>query len=109
LEPSAIPAIFLHNCIAVVGALLLASVLRIRWLVALIVWSVTMGASFFWKELGQQWLLTWTVYLRRPVIDGGLWTDSASEGEIVGLLVFWLLPLALAYATALAYISKISD
>ncbi len=109
MESSAIPAVFLHNCIAVVVALLLASVLRIRWLVALITWSLTIGVSFFWKELGREWLLAWTKYLRWPVIDGGLWRDSATEGEIVGLLIFWLLPLALAYAAALAYIAKIKD
>ena len=107
MEASAIPAVFLHNCIAIVAALLLALVLRVRWLVTLIAWGVTFGAGYAWRNMGYEWMNAWIEYVRKPVIDGGLWHDSASQAEIVGLLIFWLLPLALAYAVTLACIAKI--
>jgi hypothetical protein len=109
LDTSAIPAAFLHNCIAVVLVLLFSTFIRIRWLVSLIAWALTIGVSFFWRDIGCDWYSAWQTYLHEPVFGKGLWTDSASEVEIIGLLIFWLMPLALAYATALARITKISD
>jgi hypothetical protein len=109
LESNAIAALFLHNCIAVVLVLLLSILVRIRWLVSLIAWSLTIGASFLWKGIGNEWFLAWNKYIKKLVFDGGLWRDSTTEAEIIGLLLFWLLPLGLAYATALARITKIKD
>jgi hypothetical protein len=91
----------------VVLTLLLAFVLRIRWLVALVSFGITMAASLAWKSLGYEWMVAWGKYLYKPVLAGGLWRQSATEEEITGLIVFWLLPLALAYATAVARIAKI--
>ena len=107
MESMAIPAAFLHNCVAITVALLLALVLRVRWLVSLIAWGVTFGAGYLWRDMGAEWMNAWIEYVRKPVMDGGLWHESASQNEIVGILIFWLLPLGLAYAVTLMCIAKI--
>ncbi len=107
LDTTAIPSIFLHNFIAVIGSLLLTIALRIRWLVTLIAWGVAFGTSFLWEKAGYEWHVTWKTYLYDPVLEGGLWHDSASDAEVFGLFLFWLMPLALAYMVALARIAKI--
>jgi hypothetical protein len=109
LEVEAVPAIFLHNCVAVVSALLIAFALRIRWLVALISFGIAMASSLAWKSIGFEWEIAWKNYLYRPVIEGELWHGSATETEVAGVIIFWLLPLALAYVTALARIAKIKE
>lgn len=109
MESGAIPAIFLHNSIAVVLTLFLSFLIRIRWLVSLIAWSITFGLSFLWKGIGIDWFLAWKRYFRELIFEGGLWHNTVTEKEIAGLLIFWLLPLALAYATALARIVRVKD
>ena len=109
MDASAIPAVFLHNCGAVVITLLLTVFLRIRWLAALIAWGLTIGASFLWKDIGPEWYDAWMRYLYRPVVKGGLWHGTVTDVEIIGTIIFWLLPLGLAYATTLARITKIKD
>ena len=109
MESGAIPAVFLHNCIAVVLTLILTLIIQIRWLVSLIAWSLTIGAAFLWKSIGTEWFLAWKRYFRELIYEGGLWQDPVTEKEITGLVLFWLLPLALAYVTALARIVKVKE
>lgn len=109
MENSAIPAVFLHNCAAVVLVLLLALVLHVRWLVTLIAAALVMAGSLLWKDIGYEWGAAWQKYFYKPVLEGGLWHDSTTETEIIGLILFWLLPLGLAYATSLATIARRTD
>ena len=107
MNTSSLPAIFLHNFIAVIATLLLSIPIRIRWLITLIAWGLALGVSFLWEQVGHVWHSTWKTYLYNPVFEGGLWHDSASDEEIYGFLLFWLMPLALAYMVALARIARI--
>lgn len=106
MEFDAYPALLLHNLTAMVLSLLLTIPLRVRWLVSLIAWMGTIWGSFIWKDIGISWQDPWRAYFYEPVLGGGLWRGSVTETEIVGILIFWLLPLALAYAVTLARIIK---
>jgi hypothetical protein len=107
LDTTAVPAIFLHNFIAVIATLLLSIPIRIRWLITLIAWGLAIGLSFLWEQVGLTWHFTWKTYFYNPIFGGGLWHDSASDAEVFGLFLFWLMPLALAYLVALARIARI--
>lgn len=107
MDSTSLPAIFLHNFIAVIATLLLSIPIRIRWLITLIAWGLAFGTSFLWKQVDPVWNFTWKTYFYNPIFKGGLWHDSASDEEIYGFLLFWLMPLALAYMVALARIARI--
>ena len=109
LDAVVLPAVFLHNGSAAVVALVLSSFLRVRWLVALLAWAAAMAASFLWKGIGPEWLFTWGYYVRRPVLEGGLWRGDLTQAELTGLLAFWLLPLAFGYLSALARVARVTD
>ncbi len=99
--------VMLHNAIAVVVALLITVVLRVRWLAALLSLASSIGASCLWRGIGQSWAIGWIRYLYKPVLGGGLWHGTVTHNEFVGLLLFWLLPLGLAYAVTLARVARI--
>jgi hypothetical protein len=88
------------------AALLLSIPLRIRWLITLIAWGLAIGVSFLWESAGYELHSAWRTYFYDPILGGGLWHDSASDTEIFGFFLFWLMPLALAYMVALARIGK---
>jgi len=106
LDTTALPALFLHNLSAVIACLLLTIPLRIRWLCTLLAWGIAIGVSFMWERAGYQLHSTWKAYFYDPILGGGLWHDSASDAEVFGFFLFWLMPLALAYMMALARIGK---
>jgi len=109
LESGAVPAAFLQNCSAIILALLIAPLLRIRWLSAFIACGGAFTLSLLWRNIGREWQAAWTVYFHNPLLKGGLWKGTLTNMEVIGVLVFWLLPLGLAYFTTLTLITKRSD
>jgi len=106
LESLGVPAAFLHNCAAIMFVMLLSIFIHVRWLVIPVAWVFTIAGSFLWMKIGFGWYSAWYAYCYSPVIGGSLLRSPTTERKIIGLLIFWLLPLALAYAAAVARIAK---